>query len=109
LSGSSQFNGHTLGAELLVLDDEIASKQHSTRTALAQGIKKQLFAGSARIEAKHRDPIAMRPVQSIIIAVNDEPEHLQVLPAIDDSVADKISLFSCEQARLGGLDDRCTR
>jgi hypothetical protein len=106
LSGSTQFNGHTLGAELLVLDDEIASKQHSTRTALAQGIKKQLFAGSVSIEAKHRDPIAMRPVQSIIIAVNDEPEHLQVLPAFDDSVADKISLFSCEQAKLGGLDDR---
>ena len=106
LSGSTQFNGHTLGAELLVLDDEIASKHHSTRTALAQGIKKQLFAGSVSIEGKHRDPIAMRPVQSIIIAVNDEPEHLQVLPAFDDSVADKISLFSCEQAKLGGLDDR---
>jgi hypothetical protein len=106
LSGSTQFNGHTLGAELLVLDDEIASKQHSIRTALAQGIKKQLFAASVSIEAKHRDPIGMRPVQSIIIAVNDEPEHLQVLPAFDDSVADKISLFSCEQASLGGLTDR---
>jgi hypothetical protein len=106
LSGSTQFNGHTLGAELLVLDDEIASKHNNARTALAQGIKKQLFAGSVSIEAKHRDPIAMRPVQSIIIAVNDEPEHLRVLPAFDDSVADKISLFSCEQARLGGLTDR---
>jgi hypothetical protein len=105
LSGSTQFNGHTLGSELLVIDDEIASKQHSTRTALAQGIKKQLFAGSVSIEAKHRDPIAMRPVQGIIIAVNDEPEHLQVLPAMDDSVADKISLFSCERARLGDLTE----
>lgn len=105
LSGATNFNGHTLGAELLVIDDEIASKDYRTRTALAQGIKKQLFAGSVSIEAKHRDPITMRPVQCIAIAVNDEAEHMQVLPAIDDSVADKISLFSCGAAHLDGMTE----
>ena len=106
LSGGTNFNGDILGAELLVIDDEIASKDYRTRTALAQGIKKQLFAGSVRIEGKYREPITMRPVQCVVVAVNNEPEHLQVLPAIDDSVADKISLFNCEKAHLEGLDDR---
>lgn len=105
LCGATTFNGHTLGAELLVMDDEVASKDYRTRTALAQGIKKQLFAASMAIEAKHRDQITMRPVHSIIIAVNDEPEHLQVLPAIDDSVSDKISLFACGRATLGSLPE----
>ena len=106
LSGSSSFNADIIGAELLTIDDEIASKDQRARTALAQGIKKHFFAGSVRAEAKGRDAVTLRPVQAVIIAVNDEPEHLQVLPMLDDSVADKISLFACQPATLGGLEDR---
>ena len=106
LSGGTAFNGDIIGAELLTIDDEIASKDHRARTQLAQGIKKHLFAGSVRVEAKFREAITMRPVQAVAIAVNNEAEHLQVLPAIDDSVADKISLFDCARANLEGLHDR---
>lgn len=106
LSGNTDFNGDVIGAELLVIDDEIASRDHRARTALAQGIKKYLFASHVRAHSKFREAVNMRPVHAVAIAVNDEPEHLQVLPAIDDSVADKISLFACSPARLDGLDDR---
>ena len=106
LSGLSSFNSDIIGAELLTIDDEIASRDHRARTALAQGLKKHLFAGNVRAEAKGREPVALRPIQAVVIAVNNEPEHLQVLPTLDDSVADKISLFLCEQAKLEGLDDR---
>ena len=106
LSGNTDFNGDVIGAELLVIDDEIASRDHRARTALAQGIKKYLFASHVRAHSKFREAVNMRPVHAVAIAVNDEPEHLQVLPAIDDSVADKISLFACQPARLDGLDDR---
>lgn len=106
LSGNTDFNGDIIGAELLVIDDEIASRDHRARTALAQGIKKYLFASHVRAHSKFREAVNMRPVHAVAIAVNDEPEHLQVLPAIDDSVADKISLFACSPARLDGLDDR---
>jgi len=106
LSGTRDFNSDIIGAELLTIDDEIASRDFRARTALAQGIKKHLFAGSVSAHAKFREPVTMRPVQAIAIAVNDEAEHLQVLPAIDDSVADKISLFACQRATLDGLDDR---
>jgi hypothetical protein len=106
LSGNTDFNGDVIGAELLVIDDEIASRDHRARTALAQGIKKYLFASHVRAHSKFREAVNMRPVHAVAIAVNDEPEHLQVLPAIDDSVADKISLFACNRAQLDGLDDR---
>jgi hypothetical protein len=106
LSGNTDFNGDIIGAELLVIDDEIASRDHRARTSLAQGIKKYLFASHVRAHSKFREAVNMRPVHAVAIAVNDEPEHLQVLPAIDDSVADKISLFACSPARLDGLDDR---
>jgi hypothetical protein len=106
LSGTATFNGDVIGAELLFVDDEIASRDHRARCAFAQGLKKHLFAGAVRVEAKHRDAVVMRPIQAVVIAVNDEPEHLAVLPTIDDSLADKISLFSCQRARLRGMSDR---
>jgi hypothetical protein len=106
LSGATNFNSGTLGAELLLVDDEIAARDYRARTAFSQGIKKHLFASAVEFEGKNRDAITMRPVHAIGIAVNDEPEHLEVLPAIDDSMADKLSLFLCAKATLGGLDDR---
>jgi hypothetical protein len=106
LGGITNFNGDILGAELLTVDDEVASHDHRARTAFSQGIKKHLFAASVRVEAKYKDALNMRPVQAVMIAVNDEPEHLQVLPIFDDSTADKLSLFKCAKATLGGLDDR---
>lgn len=104
LNGSTNFNADTLGAELLVIDDEIASRDQRARVALAQGLKKQLFAASIRVEGKNRDAISMRPIQAVVLAVNSEPENMMVLPALDDSLEDKISLFLCNRARLDGLD-----
>lgn len=106
LNGSANFNIDTLGAELLAVDDDIASKNYQARVNLAQGIKRQLFAGSVRVEGKFRDVLNMRPIQAVILAVNSEPENMMVLPAIDDSLADKISLYHCSRANLGGLQDR---
>ena len=104
LNGGTNFNADILGAELLLIDDEQAGREYRTRMALAQGIKKHLFASSVRIEGKHRDAITMRPIQALLIAVNSEPEHLEVLPTIDDSTKDKLSLFHCCHASLGGLE-----
>jgi hypothetical protein len=105
LSGAD-FNADTLGAELLMIDDEIASKDHRARTALAQGIKKNAFAGSVRFRPLYHEAINMRPIQMTIIAVNDEAEHLQVLPIMDESMKDKLTLLQCSQATLNGMDDR---
>jgi len=106
LTGATNFNASTLGAELLLVDDEIAARDYRTRTAFAQGIKKHLFATAVEFEGKNRDSITMRPVHAVGVAVNNEPEHLEVLPTIDDSMTDKLSLFLCQQAGLSGLSDR---
>ena len=98
-----QFNGGTVGAELLTIDDKAASSNNRTRTTIAQNIKAMLFAASARIESKHKDETTLRPVWAMILAVNDEAEHLGVLPVLDDSMADKISLISCRRADVEGM------
>ena len=92
-SGQKNFNSEIVGAELIVMDDPEASKDHRARVRLAQAIKSNQFAAGVRMEAKNRDPINVDPVQAIAIAVNCDPEELRVLPELTDSMHDKIMLL----------------
>jgi hypothetical protein len=100
LCGDSNFNADLCAAELLVVDDEAASRDHRARVRLGQGIKSTLFGGSVRFEGKGRDAFNARPVQSLVIALNSEPEHLQVLPEMDESLRDKIILSLAGEAQI---------
>jgi len=104
MSADTAFNHECAGAELLVIDDVQASRDHRARTRLAQAIKSWFFAGALRVERKHHDVVNLRPVHACMIAVNDEPEHVSILPAFDDSLADKLSLFSCQRGDFWGLE-----
>lgn len=92
-AGGSNFNGDLLGAELLTMDDVAASTDHRSRVTLAQNIKNHLFSGAVRFEAKNKNAIAMRPIQAVVMAVNRDAAHLRVLPELDNSMRDKISIL----------------
>jgi hypothetical protein len=97
-SGQNKFNSELIGAELIVMDDEAASKDHRARVRLAQAIKSNQFAGGVRMEGKNREAFNIDPVQAIVIAVNCDPEELRVLPELTDSMEDKIMLFKTSAA-----------
>ena len=97
-SGQKNFNSEMVGAELIVMDDDAATKDHRARLRLAQAIKANQFAAGVRMEAKNRDPINVDPVQAIVIAVNCDPEELRVLPELTDSMEDKIMLLKTRPA-----------
>jgi hypothetical protein len=100
LCGASAFNADCVGAELLIIDDDAASRDHRARTRLAQGIKKTLFGSAPSFEGKGKDQFTAEPVQNLIIAVNDEPEHVQVLPELDETMDDKIILTRTGTAKI---------
>ena len=100
LSGDNRFGADLIGAELLVIDDAAASKDHRARLTLAQNIKSSLFAGSVRVEGKNKDAFNCAPVQALMIAVNDDPQHLRVLPELDETMRDKIILLSAQPNAL---------
>ena len=102
------FNSEIVGAELLTVDDQMAPRDPRARVRFGQAIKSQLFTASMRVEAKHRNAITARPVHALAIALNDEPQHVHVLPEMDDSLEDKISLMKTGRARFntGETDDR---
>jgi hypothetical protein len=93
MTGQTSFNRDTLGAELLVIDDEVASMDLRTRRALGNMLKVMLFSGSFSVHGKNRDAFTVYPGWRLIFALNDEIENLHVLPPIDESMQDKIMLL----------------
>jgi hypothetical protein len=104
LTGKTGFNGDLIGAEILVCDDEAGSTRIESRRALGDGIKNTLFTSSVRVEAKHRNPFEVDPFWRLVIAVNDQPEALLVLPPLSHDLADKITILHCTPAIPEGTD-----
>ncbi len=99
-SGRTNFNADLAGAELLAVDDDAGSTDIRARRAFAANIKSCLFAGAVRIEGKNKTAFTLRPCWRMLIALNDEPEALLVLPPITEDIGDKITLFKCHKRPL---------
>lgn len=98
ISGATNFNGDLIGAEVLVIDDETAATRIEKRKALGDGIKNALFDTAVRIEGKFRNGFDFDPLWRLVIAVNDEPDSLLVLPPLSADLADKLMILKCQKA-----------
>jgi hypothetical protein len=99
-TGRTNFNADLAGAELLAVDDEAGSTDIRSRRTLASNIKACLYAGGVRIEGKNKTGFTFKPCWRMLIALNDEPEALLVLPPITEDIGDKITLFRCHKRPL---------
>lgn len=95
LVGITNFNSELMGSELLTCDDESGNTDMRIRKSVGNRIKSSLFSGSVKGEQKGKEAFTARPWWRIVIATNDEPEDLRILPPYDDSMMDKLSLFKC--------------
>ena len=100
LRGETAFNSDLCAAHLLTCDDCIASTDPRSRQTVAQQIKTLAVTNSHRIEQKGYDPTTMNPHWRCLIACNDEPESLQILPPIDDGLRDKLLLLRCVRGEM---------
>jgi hypothetical protein len=99
-TGRTNFNADVAGAELLAVDDEAGSTDIRARKALAASIKSNLFSGAVRVEGKHKAGFSFRPVWRMVLALNDEPEALLVLPPITEDIGDKLTMLRCHKRPL---------
>jgi hypothetical protein len=100
LRGETAFNADLCGSHLLVADDEISSSDMRSRLAVGQAVKELAVSNHHRIEAKGYDAVTLTPHWRCLIATNDEPESLQVLPPIDDGLRDKLLLLRCVRGNM---------
>lgn len=99
-TGRTNFNADLAGAELLAVDDEAGSTDIRSRRKLAANIKSCLFSGAVRIEGKNKTAFTFQPCWRMVMALNDEPEALLVLPPITEDIGDKITLLKCHKRPL---------
>lgn len=98
--GNTQFNYDLAGAEHLVIADDVASFDIRTRRAFGEQIKDFVVNAEMSIHQKGRDAKTLPTFRRLSASVNDQPESMMVLPPLNDSLMDKITLLLCEPAEL---------
>lgn len=98
--GETPFNAELTGAGHLILEDSSSAKDIATRRRLGQEIKKYAANVKKKSHGKNKDGITLKPFQRLSVSVNDEPEDLETLPPMIDSLLDKILLFRCYPVAL---------
>jgi hypothetical protein len=91
--GDTTFNSDLFTAEHLMIEDEAASTQLSVRRQFGSMLKNMIANEHQSLHRKGRDALMVSPFWRVTITVNDEPENLMVLPPIDESLRDKITLL----------------
>jgi len=100
MTGATSFNSDLFGAEHLMIEDEAASSDNRTRRKFANEIKGMTVNETNRCHSKGKNAVVFRPIWRLSITVNDEPEHLMVLPPLDDSLRDKIIMLRAYKQQL---------
>jgi hypothetical protein len=98
--GQTVFNADLVEAPILEIDDEAASKDPRDRLKLAAEIKQFVANPRMRVHAKYMKPVTLTPCSRLIICVNDEPGNLMVLPMLEPSIEDKLTLFKARSVEM---------
>ena len=96
--GKTQFNSDLFESEHLVMDDEFVSHKIADRLALGASIKKMTVSTeSESLHGKGRKAVPMSPFWRLTFTLNDNPEALQVLPILNEDIADKIIILKASK------------
>lgn len=106
MTGETAFNADLAGAEHLVIEDENASADIRSRRKFGASIKEYTVNTESSVHAKGRQAITLPTFKRLTLSVNDEPENLMILPPMDASLLDKVTLLKCSPAPLPHGEDR---
>lgn len=99
--GETAFNGELAQCEHWMISDERGSTDIRTRRAFGNAIKRAVAEQMLRVHPKGRQAITVeRTFRRVTISCNEEPENVQVLPPLDDSILDKLIILKCSAAEL---------
>jgi hypothetical protein len=93
MSGETPFNSELCGAEHLMIEDDVASTDIRKRLHFGARIKEATVNEVQSLHAKRVPAISVKLFWRVSVPLNDEAEHLLILPPIDHSLADKIILL----------------
>ena len=88
-----------------MLEDESAAVDIRSRVQFAAHIKSLLVNRDQSCHGKHQEAITLRPVWRMTLSLNDEPEHLLVLPPLTPDITDKIIVLKVHKKPMPMLTD----
>jgi len=92
-SGGMLWNDDLVGAELLLVDDCSASTDIRARRAFGAAFKEAMYPQAVQLRKRHSSSVSVRPVWAVMVACNDTPEALQIIPPLDADMSDKVILL----------------
>ena len=93
-----KFNKDLFPAALLVMDDKGASSNLDERRQRGDAMKSLIWNEFQRMEGKGVDALMVSPFWRLVFAGNFEDSSLNICPALNDSMRDKIILLKCVRA-----------
>lgn len=96
MRSSTSFNEDLIRAEHLMLEDEMSSTDIKARREFGANIKALTVSPTQRVHGKGKTAFYVPAVQRLTLSVNDEAENLAILPPLDESLIDKMSMLRCQ-------------
>lgn len=100
MAGKTEFNADLFTAEHLAIEDDVPSNSLADRRSFGAKIKEITANQGQRLHAKGKDAMILPVFWRMSITVNDEPENLMILPPIDESLKDKITIIKAAKGEL---------
>jgi hypothetical protein len=92
-SGGMLWNDDLVGAETMLVDDCIGSTDIRSRRNFGAAFKEAVYPHVIQLRKRNSSSIAVRPVWAVVVCCNDTPESLQIIPPLDNDLADKVALL----------------
>jgi hypothetical protein len=92
-SGGMLWNDDLVGSELLLVDDCVGSTDIRSRRNFGASFKEAIYPHVIQLRKRNSSSIAVRPVWACVVCCNDTPESLQIIPPLDNDLADKVALL----------------
>ncbi|MFZ9080329.1 MAG: primase-helicase family protein [Alphaproteobacteria bacterium] len=107
MTGGTAFNADLIGAEHLVIEDETSSTDIRSRRNFGEKIKSIVANQTQSLHGKNKNALTVRPLWSLTVTLNEEPENIAILPPLIDGLADKITMLKSDKAtNLPAQEDR---
>lgn len=102
--GQTRFNDHLMGSGVWTLNDTVSKGDYRERAIFAKSLKKMAANHFHSCEGKYKSATGIYWSGRIIVTLNTDPDSLQLLPDIELSNRDKLSLFKTTDEPMNDAD-----
>jgi hypothetical protein len=99
-TGTLPWNDDVIGAEFLLIDDSVGSTDMRARREFAARFKEAIYGPSVQLRKRHVSSLNLRPVWRVMVCCNSNSESMQIIPPLDDDLADKVTILQVERVSL---------